>query len=1008
MDSIGWIVPRTDFEIEVSLAWARPQCKTKDERCADVGDDEWPPTVVPFNILGTPEFCRDPHQFVTPIVWQGNHRSAEDFKSASFLATDFDTPIACMDEVWQQVTSNDLHAVLYTTQNHQKPKSGRNGKTLPPCDRYRIFAAMDRPITDPDEYDLFYACVLLSPIFRHADTACADRARIYCVGDENSEVRYHPGMNVISVDGMIRTFGAEAKTRQRAARARGYGEAAEMARALEFGEHPCSADGNIIRRMSDYYESTEWQTPNTCERIYGTIAYALRSLRPDPYLIAACAEQWWVYQDWLSRHPDRAGDLPVLVTTALLEVAGSGLVRDRIVPPNPVVEFNWPVELPGDVRDSVLKLCKARGMAAKTSEVDGLFYHCMTSPDTVRSIVSAPCGQGKTSSAIAYAACRATRERPVWIIPGTRKAAKGIRAEMRTVYGLEPGFLTGYDPDACVQPVPPCRQRLMYDKRRTPCHRCAKSGDCDFYRSYFSEADRTRQLATSVVLMTHHMLMRLLALGQVPATAVLVIDEEPRRWERLSLKSTELDLLDGRLAQWLEPGDADHVDERAGWHEFRQCLDAARDRARESGDGIWADVSMPPELLTALFKRLHQVEGMGSAPTHRGKAENAASYDWAYAFLRFFGYPARKAVFYTPQNATWHCSTDTIALTLPNRLVILNASAMFSAVTWEGATVYRIPDRRTYSGTHVHVLTGNPTKAFMKRKLKDFMAKAEDVLKSVASPVVFVAVDKTSTEEDAQHQWLHGLEATCGPLLLGTRGSITGSNDYGTATATLILMATFRDVPDYVLTTMHVTQEELSSNRIWTAMGKPLMHNGFTDQVLQRQLLRASVDEVYQTLMRGIIRSQPSADYHVVVTLTPEAAQELAALLPGASFHADNTTEFMVALRQRDTDELTSMSISDMEAAIGAVSRDKANLSTLRNARNVVAIERLLNCVPLLYSSYKNRYTLCPSSSPSLSSLKQSRGNPHNKRVGRWHPGAPGTGAGYLPCRVTVLARTAA
>ncbi len=1006
MDSIGWIVPHADTVVEFSYAFASDGCTTKAESCRDVSTKPWEVGQCPFSRLAEkPEFLRSTWVHLSPIVWRNSRRNKEEFKSASFLATDFDTPAACMNEVCGQVEALGLRHWVYTTQSHQKPKPGRNGNTIPPCDRYRIFAALDRPITDPGEYELFYACVLLSPLFRHADRSCADRARIYCGGNEDSEVRYHPGENVISVDGLIRAYSERAKTRQRAAQAGGSAEAAKLARELKFDEHTCKADGNIINQMSKYCEGTQWHTENTCERIHGTIAHALR-LRPDPYLIAACTRAWPFYQEWLSRHPERADDLPVQVATALLDVAGSGLVRKYIVPPNPVVEFNWHVDLPDDMKASVIKLQSSRGIVnPQTSQVDELFYHCMTSPEATKSIISAPCGLGKTTSAIAYAACQATAQNPVWIVTGTRTAAKDIRTELTTVYGMRSGFLTGYDPDECTRKrrMGSGRARLMYDKRKTPCHRCPDNDGCAFYRSHFIEAARNAELAMPVVLMTHHMFMRLLALNQVPATVTVVIDEEPRRWERLSLTSTFLDQLDGKFALRLKYGDGDHINEQAGWRRFRDALDAAMKRAKDSGGGVWAEAAIPTDLLRTLIRRLHEVEDQDSADKRRWTAESSEFYDRAYAVMRFFGYSARKAVFYTPQDATWYLSTDTVEFTLPNRVVILNASAMYSPVKWEGATVYRIADKRRYSNTHLHLLIGNPTKSYMKKKLTEFMAKAGTIVDHARKPVVFVAMDKTGGAEELA-DWVQQLEAGGSRALCGTRGSINGSNEFNRATRNIMFMATFRDLSDYVLTAMHATQEEIPRDRIWSADDKPQMHNGFTDDLLNQQLLRSHVDELYQTIMRGIIRSDPSAEYHICAIVLREAVAELTALLPGATVHTDDkVTEFIASLHQMDAQAVAGLSTRDMEAAVGEVSRGRPNLTTLRSARNQIAIERLLQGVLHLYRIYTNEYTLNPALS-SESGEKNNRGNPNHEKPDLRQPGAPMPGVSPLPCRITVLA----
>jgi len=113
------------------------------------------------------------------ISFKDGYRKGENFQGVSLLAIDIDNG----DTI--PVVKKKLEGYQYllvTTLHHQL--SMKNGKTITPTDKYRLFFPLEEPITDPAEYQMIIKGLIQE--FK-ADEKCCDLARFF-YSNPNQEV----------------------------------------------------------------------------------------------------------------------------------------------------------------------------------------------------------------------------------------------------------------------------------------------------------------------------------------------------------------------------------------------------------------------------------------------------------------------------------------------------------------------------------------------------------------------------------------------------------------------------------------------------------------------------------------------------------------------------------------------------------------------------------------------------------------------------------------------------
>ena len=120
-------------------------------------------------------------QHYSAISFKYGYRAGKNFQGVSLLILDIDDGYS-IAEVKEKLKGYQY--LLCTTLHHQL--SVKNGKSITPTDKYRLFFPLEKPITDPDEYQAVIKGLIKE--FK-ADEKCSDLARFfYC--NPNQEVHY--------------------------------------------------------------------------------------------------------------------------------------------------------------------------------------------------------------------------------------------------------------------------------------------------------------------------------------------------------------------------------------------------------------------------------------------------------------------------------------------------------------------------------------------------------------------------------------------------------------------------------------------------------------------------------------------------------------------------------------------------------------------------------------------------------------------------------------------------
>ena len=126
-----------------------------------------------------PNITKNYHYSV--ISFKDGYRKGSNFQGVSILALDVDDGYS-IAEVKKRLEGYEY--LLVTTRHHQL--SMKNGKSIIPCDKYRLFFPLEKPITDPDEYQAVIKGLIHE--FK-ADEKCSDLGRFF-YSNVNQEIHY--------------------------------------------------------------------------------------------------------------------------------------------------------------------------------------------------------------------------------------------------------------------------------------------------------------------------------------------------------------------------------------------------------------------------------------------------------------------------------------------------------------------------------------------------------------------------------------------------------------------------------------------------------------------------------------------------------------------------------------------------------------------------------------------------------------------------------------------------
>lgn len=838
---------------------SRPQGMTYQIGC-NCGDNDAVPSgwqcdqIDALGELSTVEsIIRNNDMVFSPIVWEHGHRKEVNFQKASFVGLDFDDGVVSLSTA--EALFADCDAYLYTTRSHGIPKGEE-----PACDRFRVFIGLSRPVNLLEWKRLHLAMFELMP---GLDMTCGDGARMFRAGVADSHVRAFCGTKVLDVEKLL----AYAKEKKLDAKAK---KGQEFLESFADVRDDGMADAYLARTVKQWVERIwpQWESENlsTYQRFWRTCLFAFdKATVAHGSTVAATLKTIPWIAEWLYRHPHQAKTF-----TQQIRKAGAAWVANTIYESQhePLEPVNTVLTLSGSELPPVDSLHQKvidtyRTANGYTGTLGGDYTHRLfrqAAESWQRSILASPCGAEKTSAARCYVAAHAHVRRRFLIVKRTREDCRTERAELQKIYSGPIGLLTGWDAKQCntlrgTMVYRDADWRAFYAKKTSPCRTCPHNGLCDFGQTLLNHSE---QINRPVCIATHKNLLTMLACGTVPALPTVIIDEALEWFETYTLTPKDHQ----QISRYLPATAA---------AQFNQYVS---DLKNLTADGSVREDTKNTFTLLDYENIVKELYADNSLPPTAFEAV------WAWVSFMKNGVRAR-FVMKSSDNLKFIKPAVEVA-DLPNRIIILDGSAEYSSVVWDGFTLYRLKEHQhEYPNLILHVIPCNPTKVQLQKRMAEWMSAVDAIAARNPTAEVILCTNKDENVPVVVRQFVEQVKAKHPHLILMYRGSITGSNAGCKAGGCIIAMSLFTDVSDYALRAALAHWEEIEPERIWTPQGKPKMHSGFDDPQVNAEYRRRYVDEAYQTLMRGVVRTNPDAEYHVVLAIDGlDMLVELEKLIP--------------------------------------------------------------------------------------------------------------------------------
>ena len=581
-------------------------------------------------------------------------------------------------------------------------------------------------------------------------------------------------------------------------------------------------------------------------------------------------------EEWANRKgEDWRASLVWAYAQTVVEQAEEVAAFEPIMPITPI-DYSTLPPIPADYKnllDGFRKSVGCSGTPEKNKTHQALLFAVQG-----QSILSIPCGLEKSVGASVYAAYR-FKTHPVWIVCNSHKAVKDTlkRLDVLGVVKSDIGYIAGFNDKVCldknilkaVYPTdgskPTMQAKQMYHPKKSPCLKCIDAQKCPFARCKFHFLSEVRK---PILLLTHDMFLTKfnywkddIADCGINSDTVVIFDEQLRRWETGTYTRIDIEsalnlagLHSGACAATLAAIDAACLSSGELSHGFNTV----------SGVGI-IDPSHGVD---------NKFHARKSISAHKLPDEEHLKAMEIMTLLC-----TNSTRFVTRANDSFSILADRQSWDMPPHCVMLDGSARYTQVDWQGFKMY---DGGTAStkGLHINIVKGNATKSSLKGSRGDQYKKIyEGVIADKKPSKVVYALNKGDTTFVAPNS----------TDLMARRGTDTrGSNDFLTADCMIIVMAFFNKMHDYALRAGLSTGGIIPVEAVWknTPLGLvPAMDKkGFTDQRMKMSFTRQAVDECYQAIMRIGVRRYDGGQYHVVCRL-PDAlcVAELKGRLPGVT-----------------------------------------------------------------------------------------------------------------------------
>lgn len=854
----------------------------------------------------------DSNIWLSPFSYRTNSRKKIDFKEMSFLALDYDDGVT-IHAIRKQFDNLELSYAIYTTKSHQQKKITKSGEVHLPCDRFRVFVPISRNIKSGKKaFSFSQACKI---IFPDSDTSCFETARMFHLNSD-AKIYISKNKNCIEVDELIKLGQGTIK---RITAGNGGDWEKIQTKQLEFTDDKKKADKYLRNAMEDYFNEAEWSTPNTYQKIFGCICHAFNK-KSDWDIIYNTLKIWGTYNEWTARHSDQQKLTKEVIGKCFNIVYGGD-----IKPKNEVKCYSEKdLSISLNYATNCLKLRESRNMDREVSTTDMLLEKAMDD-NHKRIIIQSPCGGGKSTAAIAYMATYSSKDNPIWYVAETRKLCEKTKSELEKVYKSDVGYLQGFDPKQCpkagyielpnnegfhLEGIDTVREAYHSNY----CNGCYDKSTCNF----FTSRRRPQEIISKpTVIMTHKKLINLLQKSDVPPNVKLIIDEELKRWENYSFTINDFRTFKRKMGDYNNWDDVKLSDEYERFiNSFEKLMELCLNNAGVELDYFRISNELKKHLLK-IFTAKEREELANTQNTYNVTGK----YDMLNGFISFFSNNSMKYMKHNIQHIdsseieTYDCSTDAIQFNIPNKTIILNASAQFSHVCWEDFIIYKLDEILDFSNTTFYCILANATKRrimeggkHQKPLIDTILKQADNVIKKKNIKDIFLATDKKCIN-DKLDKFRKRHEKQKHNIINIARGNIQSNNSARGCEIAIVTMANFTTVSDYLLKAAMANEERIDSERFLNAKGYLKMHKGFDDEQIDEEATRQMIDEIYQTVMRGNIRSSSQNKYEVIMVLTPKLMVEMMKLFPNAKFESiDKELKALIELNDMTEDKLNDLS----------------------------------------------------------------------------------------------------
>jgi len=799
---------------------------------------------------------------ISNILWRDGIRRTENFERvAGCIILDHDDGVMTLEHA--RAFYNQFDAILYTSKSNQKRKASHE-----PCDRFRAIISTDRHIEEPEENTLVIKTLAaLLPI----DPSTCDAARLYNMGCVDGGLHYRcQGRLVLCIDKIL------AMAQQLNIRVSGRVTPHELSARSGAGIR----NGNLVNQINSWIRTFEhdpsWQSRDSYSKVFSLLLVAFDKCPRREDIEESFRSMPWI-QEWFSRHPQQESSFSSLVDKTC-RIWKENILKDKYVelePPTPIEVINTeelPALDPGH-QAVVDQYHQSHGISDTT---EGLATHKLLAhllQHSHRSILDVPCGGEKSTAAICAAVTFACPRRQFMIVKETVSACLECKHTLESI-GKNVGILAGYKKRYCRKDYPEEQWRIMYSNSRSPCRECEHAIQCLFGRTYHKEY-RKEELSKEVVLVTHARFINMWISKKIPPNAYLIIDEALERFERFDLNQQDL----AGLRQAL--GD------EAGASLTTTLLQIVIHHPNSC-------VFFSPTVsdLVELRKSIHaQLDDGDSLDQRIGEK--------ALEYINYFntGLCFTMRTQYH-ENTTFSWIKDRFLCDLPNRMVILDGSAQYSNTAWKDFTIFRSSEHRQqrYQNVTIHFMGRHPTKSSLLAKRPPFISAIEVFLHTHPDAKPFIVTNKLGNDPELEPIQTYTNNLTSRGAIHLQRGFVIGSNEARECNVAILMMSTFTNLADYVLQAALVDNTEINESRIYTCeagqVKRPRMRGeGFEDPSIDREYRRSYINELYQTIMRGIIRQHPEEEYHVFCFLDSWGMLvELEKLLPGFKLQAIEET----------------------------------------------------------------------------------------------------------------------